>query len=73
MEKTMSDFEDLPDELSKMIILEEQTLQVAKTLATIYNGFVENGLPENVAIELTKFYIGKMMDMSMIMGNNYDE
>ena len=69
----MSKFEELPDELSKMIILEEQTLQVAKTLATIYKGFVENGLPEDVAIELTKFYIGKIMDMSIIMGSNHDE
>lgn len=69
----MSEFDELPDELKKMSILREGILGATKALATMYIGFQEAGLPENIALELTKFYMEKAMNQSRITGSNYDE
>jgi len=61
---------DINDELRKMIELEDATLKTTKSITTIYKGFIEAGMPENITLELIKFWMAKAMDQGNVVGGS---
>lgn len=64
--------DEIEDELRKMIEQEEAIIQTTRMLANMYKGFIESGLPEHIAIDLVKFYMGVAISQ-ITKGNNNDE
>ena len=61
--------DEMNDELRKMIEQENIFKDSARLIVTLYNGFVEYGLSENVAIEFVKFIVQHAMDKINISGD----
>lgn len=66
--------DEMNDELRKMIEQENSMMNMTNSIATMYKGFIEAGLPEHIAVDLIKFYSAKAMEQANIKwSKGYDE
>ena len=58
--------DEMNDELRKMIDQDNSVMNMTRTITKMYEGFVDAGLSNELAIELVKHYITKVIEMTTI-------